>query len=559
MTTENAAPKRTELAVSVLLGSLCLVFIFGCGTPDGSSGDGSTVTEDKDAATNSAGNCTPGQTELMPTGLVDIPHPEIFDAEVRQQLQAKRAALQVVCETPGVSDEKLSESYGEMGMLYNAYGLHTAAEACYHNARTLSPQTFRWPYYLAKIHAIRGESDSVVLYFKQALEIRPDDLPTLVDLAYTYLAADRPEDAKQVFERAVAKDPSCAYAVVGLGDIALLRHEYELAARHFNSALHIQPEATLIHYKLAMIYRNLKKPDKAAQHLAKKGRGLIVFSRPLMVAIEMLRVGMQRRLQAGAAAVRAGQLTEAVAELRKAIETDPDNAMPRISLAATLAKAGKTDEAIAEFREVIRLRPNFARAHFWLGVLLANKGEREQGRDHFLKAIECDPHMLVAHLGFAEFCLKTGNPELAVTHYRSAVDIDPRNVAARRGHAVALTKAGKYREALESLANSRKIIPNAIPLDHAAARLLACCPDKELREGSKALVLAQTVFNSHKSIEHAETVAMAFAEGGNYAAAKNWQKQAIEVAKIQNRVDALPRLMKHLALYEERKPCLSPW
>ncbi len=38
----------------------------------------------------------------------------------------------------------------------------------------------------------------------------------------------------------------------GLGKIAVLRHEHELAVRHFSKALLIQPNATFIHYQLAM-------------------------------------------------------------------------------------------------------------------------------------------------------------------------------------------------------------------------------------------------------------------------------------------------------------------
>ena len=124
---------------------------------------------------------------------------------------------------------------------------------------------------------------------------------------------------------------------------------------------------------------------------------------------------------------------------------------------------------------------------------------------------------------------------------------------------MALAKAGRYADALDSLAKSRAVLPRSMTLAHVAARLWATCPDDRLRDGPKALQLAKSVFQTRKSIEHAETVAMAFAETGNYDEAKKWQKKAIDVAMIEKRADAMPRLKRNLALYKQGKPCRTPW
>jgi hypothetical protein len=96
-------------------------------------------------------------------------------------------------------------------------------------------------------------------------------------------------------------------------------------------------------------------------------------------------------------------------------------------------------------------------------------------------------------------------------------------------------------------------------LAHTAARLRAACPDDSVRDGAAALPLAQTVFRTYQCIEHAETLAMAFAETGKYGEARKWQKQAIDAAMSENRGDVMPRLKKNLALYEMGKPCREPW
>ena len=538
MTARHA--KVARLTAILLLGSVWLGSGIGCRKTESQRPDGA---------------------ESKPAGLVEIPRPDItkYDGAVHRQLQSKRSALMALREVQEVSDAQLSVSYGEMGMLYHVYDLYDAAEACYRNAQALAPGTYRWPYYLGRLYAKQGDSNSAVTSFKQALSIKADDMPALAYLAYTHLAANRPDEAQPLFERVLAKDHTCAYAYFGLGKIAMLRHEHKLAARYFRKALLLQPNATFIHYPLAMAYRNLKLPAKAAEHLAKKGRGVVIFNCPLMHEIGALRVGLKRHLEAGAAALRAGRITEALAHLHEAVRADPDNAMPRLSLAATLAKTGDSNGAIRQFREVIRLRPKNARAYYWLAVLAAKKGDNDEAISHFRQAVTCDPQEIDAHLGLAELAIRTGNNTLAVTHYALAVEIDPRHVSARLGHVVALTKAGKHAEATDSIAKSRKILPGSMPLADAAARLWATCPDDRLRDGAKALKLAQALFRAYRCIEYGETVAMAFAETGNYDQAKKWQTNTIDVATRANRRDAIPRLKKNLALYESGKPCRTPW
>ena len=70
--------------------------------------------------------------------------------------------------------------------------------------------------------------------------------------------------------------------------------------------------------------------------------------------------------------------------------------------------------------------------------------------------------------------------------------------------------------------------------------------------------LAKAVFQVRKSVEHAETVAMAYAEIGEYEQAKRWQNRAITIATDSSQTNLLPRLRQNLALYENGQPCREP-
>jgi len=561
MTAQNATPRIARWAAILLFGSLWLGSSLGCGAPANPSSDQAPADDENGDPGSSATDGASDDTQAKLRGHVEVPHPDItnLDEAVQQQLGSQQSALAALRELPGVSEARLSRSYGEMGMLYHTYALYDAAEACYRNAQALAPRTFRWPYYLGKLHAREGDVDSAVAAFKQVLSIKADDVPALVSLAQTLLAANRLDEATPFFDQALAEDAACATAHVGLGKIAALRREHKLAAQHFKIALELVPDATAVHYALAMAYRNLKQPGKAVEHIQKRGYTQVGFSDPLMAAVRALPVGAQHHVEAGAAAANAGKMTVALKELRKALQANPDNSLARLNLGIVLARSGDRDGAIQQYHEAIRLRPKFALAYRELAAVLTQKGAYDDALPHFIEAVTCDPQQFDAHWGLAELALMTGKHELAVTHYALAVKIDPRHVGVRRGHVVALTTAGRHADALDCLEKSREVLPRSVALAHAAARLWATCPVDELRDGPKALELAQAVFRTRQCIEHAETLAMAFAETGNYDQARQWQNKTIEMATTQNRGDAMPRLKKNLALYENGKPCRTPW
>ena len=77
-------------------------------------------------------------------------------------------------------------------------------------------------------------------------------------------------------------------------------------------------------------------------------------------------------LQPGRCAAVKGQLDEAIACFRKAIELDPKYASPRRPGPCAAGK-GQLDEAIACFQEGHRTRPEVRHAHFNLGYALASR------------------------------------------------------------------------------------------------------------------------------------------------------------------------------------------
>ena len=77
-----------------------------------------------------------------------------------------------------------------------------------------------------------------------------------------------------------------------------------------------------------------------------------------------------------------GQLDEAIACYKKAIELDPKFATAHSNLGIALKAKGQLDEAIACFKKAIELDPKFAMAHYNLGICADGQGP--VGRGHRL-------------------------------------------------------------------------------------------------------------------------------------------------------------------------------
>jgi hypothetical protein len=120
-------------------------------------------------------------------------------------------------------------------------------------------------------------------------------------------------------------------------------------------------------------------------------------------------------------------------------------------------------------------------------------------------------------------------------------------------------KLGRYREAHDRLLAGAERHPwePAFPL--ALARLLAAAPDDAVRDGRRALEVAQALAEQHRTTAVAETMAMAHAELEQFAGAVEWQRLAMSVAVEAGQSAAVQRMSANLAAYLRGEPCRTPW
>lgn len=295
-------------------------------------------------------------------------------------------------------------------------------------------------------------------------------------------------------------------------------------------------------------------------------------------------------LNLGILLAESGRLEEAIERLRAATRGDPEAAQPRFNLAAALLRAGRWQEAVAEYDELLRRAPGYPRAAFFRATALVRGGRREEGLGELRRLLAERPADLELRVGLAnelasleelrgalavleEGAAQTSSPAAraqldaaigrllvsagryreAAAAYRTAVERDPMAAESWVAEARALVRAGDWAEARRRLEEGLARLPQSAGLAHVLARLLVSAPDPALRDGRRALELADGVFRARDSLEHGETVAMALAESGRFDDAVALQKRLIESARQAGQSELVRRLEPNLERYRRRQ------
>ena len=486
-------------------------------------------------------------------------------AQVRERYETLTRAMDSRAGASG-----LAAAFGRYGMVLQAAEYDDVAEPCYLNAQRLEPDEIRWPYYLGSLYRSRGETDKAEGAFKRALELRPDDLATLIWLGRLRLDQGRPEAAEPLFTKAYRLAPRTVAVLAGLGRVAVAKRDYAQAVKYFEDALAIDPEAESLHAPLATAYRGIGEPDKAQPHLRQWRNRDIFVPDPLQHELDLLLESALSYELRGVRELEARDWKAAAAFFRKGIALAHDNTPLSRSLHHKLGTAlyltGDLPGAREQFEDVVRQAPPAgvdeatAKAHYSLGVLMASNGQIQPAIPHLLSAVQYQPNYVEAHVALADVLRRSGRGAAALAHYRDAIAINPRQVVARLGYAMALAQLGRHRDARDWLDESARLYADRSDLKIALARLLAASPDERVRDGRRALAIAQQLFNGgEKSTLLGETIAMALAEQGNYAQAIAIQRDVIAAARNAGLTPAAQHMAANLALYEHRQPCRTPW
>ena len=231
----------------------------------------------------------------------------------------------------------------------------------------------------------------------------------------------------------------------------------------------------------------------------------------------------------GALLLQQQRWTEAVEHLAYAVMCRPDDEVLRLYLGTALLWLDKLDEAAEQFQQALRLKPDYGEAKRYLGVTYSRLGE----------------------------ILKTqGNLEGAVEQYKRAVGFGLRDARVYGELGVVLSQLGRYGEAVENLSKAVELEPDSVSGLNNMAWVLATCPEDGVRDGGRAVELAERANRmvGGGDVVVLDTLAAAYAEAGRYTEAVGVCEKAYEKARGMGQEGRARQIMERLEMYRAGRP-----
>ena len=261
----------------------------------------------------------------------------------------------------------------------------------------------------------------------------------------------------------------------------------------------------------------------------------------------------------GGALFQKGHMDEAIIQYQKALEIKPDSAEVHNNLGYSLLQIGRMDEAIIQYQEALALQPNSATFHDDLGNALCQKGRMDEAIVQYQKVLEIKPDFAEAHNSLGYSLFRIGRMDEAIVHYRKAIELQPGLVQAYNNLGYAFYKKKMAAEAMTYYQKAIELQPQFIPAQISLAWMLATWPEPLVRNGGKAVALAEQAdrFSKDKDPLVLRTLAAAYAEAGRFPEAVLTAKQALALAMTQSNTRLTKALQTEIGLYQTNSPCRS--
>jgi tetratricopeptide (TPR) repeat protein len=147
----------------------------------------------------------------------------------------------------------------------------------------------------------------------------------------------------------------------------------------------------------------------------------------------------------------------------------------------------------------------------------------------------------------------------AIVQYRKAIELQPRLVPAYYYLGNAFRRKEMAAEAMACYQKAIELRPQCIPAQIDLAWMLATWPEPSVRNGGKAVALAEQAnqLSKGKDPRILRTLAAAYAEAGRFPEAVLTAKQALVLAVAQFNSGLTNELQTEIGLYQSNSPCRS--
>jgi tetratricopeptide (TPR) repeat protein len=315
-------------------------------------------------------------------------------------------------------------------------------------------------------------------FYREALELDPDNPQALEGLGVLVFQLGRAAEAAELFARGVEREPGTALLHANLGEALRVLKRLDEAARELNKAVRLDPTLFQTWNSLGLLAHDRGQYDEAERACREALRlrprfaagyinlGNTFFARRRRAeAIEAFRTALRVEPDNFIALTNLGQvlcelgrldvLGEAEAVCRRAALLAPHLPQVHNNLGTALRQQGRLDEALACYQSALKLNPREKTTRGLIGQVLKQSGKHEEAAQFLKGEMELQPGNPQPHADYAALCVLRGEHDEAARHYGQALECDAGFADAHHGLGVSLLEQGEldraeayFREAL---------------------------------------------------------------------------------------------------------------
>ncbi|MCS7237055.1 MAG: tetratricopeptide repeat protein [Thermoguttaceae bacterium] len=314
--------------------------------------------------------------------------------------------------------------------------------------------------------------------------------------------------------------------------------EVEKALADLDKAIELEPNHALTWQVKGMILAKQERYEEALKCFEKVQQLAPEATAPLLEQARIL--GIQTKFE------------DALGRLNQVLEREPGNLAALMLRAAVLAELKRVDEALADLNRILESDPDFKLALRLKATLLVRQEKLQEAARTLSRLRELEPEdkVLLLQHGLIEMAL--GRPRKAIGLLTQFLEKEPNNASALIARGDCYIAIGKHAEALADFEKALPLAGDNATFLNNFAWLLCTSPDDQLRDGKRALELAEKACKllEYKAAFALSTLAAAYAELGDFDNAIRWAEKAVELAEGEEK----EHIEKELECYRQRKP-----
>ena len=272
--------------------------------------------------------------------------------------------------------------------------------------------------------------------YRESIKINNKDKDALIFRANISFKNNDIKNAYEDCKSAFAIDSSHYGANKLLGDIYRDSMKYQVAIKHYQTALKSKPNDALLYYEIGKAFLKIKNGALAIFHLEK--------------ALALNPYDKTTYLYLGLAHVEIFQRQKAIAFINEYIKTKSTDEYAYLCRANIYKQLGQIDDAFDDYTIAIGLSPEYYEAYYYRAQLEIQKNRYIEAVEDFTKVLSSKSPFDKAYQRRAEAFEKLKKWDEALADYNSYIQLQPKTIDGFWGIANTYIALNKYDDALRS-------------------------------------------------------------------------------------------------------------